>query len=407
MSTNVAAKIQQAWPNAAQMAESYVGEGRVANMVISVGLGDEASALLPVGRDTRGGSRLADVDSLYRIYSMTKPITGMAAMILIAEGKLGLDQPLAEILPKFANMQVQRVYDGGIDPAALEPAERPILIRNLMTHTAGLGYSIVQQGPIADLMRERGVVTGQISKVSVPELDRGVPVPSLTLFANRLAEIPLVYQPGTHWNYSTGLDVLGRVIEVVSGQPFDAFLKERIFRPCKMDSTFFRVPESELFRLTMNYAVLNGSLLPIDPPANSIFAEEPPFPMGGSGLVSSPRDYDRFLQMIFGYGMLDGRRIMPEAAVRMGTSNLLPDSAVVKGTSVEGYGFGAGGRIGWKGGKSGFGWAGAAGTVGFVDMLTGVRAGLFTQFMPGQTYPVFEELEQAITKDLAFQRNNS
>ena len=395
------------WPNAALMAESYVSQGRVANMVINIGQGEEASTMLATGRDTRGGARHSDIDSLYRIYSMTKPITGMAAMILIAEGKLGLDQPLAEILPKYANMQVQKVYDGSIDRENLEPAERPILIRNLMTHTAGLGYSIVQQGPIADLMRERGVVTGQISKASVPELDRGVPVPSLALFANRLADMPLVYQPGTRWSYSTGLDLLGRVIEVVSGQPFDEFLKERIFRPCKMDSTFFRVPESELFRLTMGYAILDGKLLPIDPPSNSIFAEVPAFPMGGSGLVSSPRDYDRFLRMIYGYGMLDGRRVMPEAAVRLGTSNLLPDSAVIKGTSVEGYGFGAGGRIGWKGGKSGFGWAGAAGTVGFVDMLTGVRAGLFTQYMPGQTYPVFEELEQAVTKDLAFQRNNS
>ncbi len=401
MSRAVTGNGGQSWPALADMAREYVSQGRVANMVACMGRDENAPAIIAEGRDTRGMRRRSDADSLYRIYSMTKPITGMAAMILIAEGKLDLDQPLAEILRKFSDMQVQKQYDGSIGPENLEPAERPILIRHLLTHTAGLAYSIIQQGPISDLMRERGVVTGQISKVKVPQLDRGEPVPSLAEFADRLAEIPLIYQPGTRWSYSTGLDLLGRVIEVVGGQPFDLFLKDRIFDPCGMESTFFRVPESETHRLTTSYFVLEGQLLPVDPPGNSIFAETPPFPMGGSGLVSSPRDYDRFLKMIAGYGALDGLRIMPEAAVRLGTSNLLPEAADLSGTLVEGLGFGAGGRIGWSGGNTGYGWGGAAGTIGFVDLDSGMRAGLFTQYMPAYTYPVQDEFERAIIQDLA------
>jgi CubicO group peptidase (beta-lactamase class C family) len=323
------------WPHLAAMAHDYVAQGKVANMIAYMGFGARASAV-GEGVDTLGAPRMSDGDSLYRLYSMTKPVTGMAAMILIDEGKLGLDQPLAEIIPAFAEMQVQKTYDGSIGPENLEPAERPILIRNLLTHTAGLGYSIVQSGPLADRMRALGVVTGRISKIPVPGFDRGKPVDSLAQFAELLAGLPLVYQPGTKWSYSTGLDLTGRVIEVVSGQRFDAFLKERIFDPCGMTSTFFQVPASEVGRLTTGYGLIDGRLEPVDPAASSVFLDLPPFPMGGSGLVSSPRDYDRFLSMIGAYGLLEGKRVMSEAAVRMGTSNLLPGPGTVQGTSIEG-----------------------------------------------------------------------
>jgi len=288
------------WPNLEKLARDYVGNGRVANIVGYLGLGDGDPAVVAEGRDTRGGSRLSDENSLYRIYSMTKPITGMAAMMLIGEGLLGLDQPLAEILPKFAHMQVQKQYDGSIGPENLEPAARPITIRHLLTHTAGLGYSIVQKGPIKQAYEEAGLTPGQFSRVPVPGYFRGVPAESLEIFADRLAEQPLVYQPGTQWSYSVALDLMGRVIEVVSGKAFDAFLKERIFEPCGMVSTWFRVPEGEAHRLTTNYAIVGGAALPIDPPAISVFLNEPAFPYGGSGLVSSPRDYDRFLKMLAG-----------------------------------------------------------------------------------------------------------
>src|SRR5690606_38944829 len=133
-------------------------------------------------------------DSLYRIYSMTKPITGMAAMLLVEEGKLALDQPLHEIVPQFRLMQVQKVHDGPITPDNLEPAVRPITIRHLLTHTAGIGYAIVQSGPISQAYRERGLVPGMVTRLQALPVFRGAAVQGLDVFADRLAELPLVFQ---------------------------------------------------------------------------------------------------------------------------------------------------------------------------------------------------------------------
>jgi CubicO group peptidase (beta-lactamase class C family) len=311
---------------------------------------------------------------------MTKPITGMAAMLLIGEGKLRLDQPVADILPKFAKMQVQKTYDGSITD--LEPAKSPITIRELITHTSGIGYSIIQRGPIKTAFEDTGLIAGQISRMSVPGLDRGKPVPSLTLFADRLAEMPLVYQPGTHWSYSNGLDLMGRVIEVVSGRPFDTFLKERLFDPIGMTSTFFQVPASAAKRLTTNFGAMGTALIPIDPGDTSIYLDKPPFPFGGAGLVSSPRDYDRFLLMLANYGKVGGKRVIAEAAVRAGTGNLLPPGVAGPAMMSAASNFGAGGRVGVGPEEGLYGWAGAAGTVATVDMKRGIRSGIYVQFMP-------------------------
>ncbi|MBO9497885.1 MAG: beta-lactamase family protein [Novosphingobium sp.] len=387
------------WPNLRKLCQDYVSRNRVADMVAFMGFGDRDPATIAEGRDTMGGARKSDGDSLYRLYSMTKPITGMAAMMLVDEGKLSLDQPLADILPAFARMQVQKQYDGSIGPENLEPAARPILLRHLLTHTAGLSYGIIQSGPITERATEIGVVSGQVSRIPVPGFERGKPVATLAEFADRLATLPLVYQPGTHWSYSTGLDLMGRVIEVVSGQSFDSFVQDRILGPCGMPSTGFRVVPGAADRLTTNYGVVDGMLLPIDPAQSSVYLDPPAFPFGGSGLVGSPRDYDRFLKMIGNYGMLDGQRVMSEAAVRLGTSNLLPEGVSTKGTLIDGYGFGAGGRQGGPHGNT-YGWAGAAGTIGFVSMASGLRSGLYTQYMPSSAYPLNREFETAVLADV-------
>lgn len=389
------------WSNIRRVTSDYVNAHRVANMLAVIGRGAGDPVVVGSGRDTMGDDRKSDIDSLYRIYSMTKPITGLAVMSLIEDGKLRLDQPVAEVLPKFANMQVQKVYDGLIDPDNLEPAERPITIRHLLTHTGGIGYSIVQQGPLKAKMEEAGVISGQISRIPMDGFVRGTPVGSLELFADRLADMPLVYQPGKKFSYSASLDLLGRVIEVVSGIPFDSFLHRRIFEPCGMNSTWFRVPQGEVERLTTNYGVANGMLLPLDPGVSSIYLDEPAFPFGGSGLVSSPRDYDRFLKMIAGGGVIEGRRVLGAQAVSVGISNLLTDNSVGKGTMIEGFGHGAGARVGWAGGPRAFVGAGAAGTAAFVDPDSGLRCGLFTQFMPSSAYPLFADFEQAAKADLA------
>jgi CubicO group peptidase (beta-lactamase class C family) len=395
------ARSAEAWPSVTRLIQSYVDARKVSGMAAALGVGDGTPTVLAAGVDGFAGPRASDADSLYRIYSMTKPVTGMAAMILIDEGKLGLDQPVHEILPRFTRMQVQKVYDGPITPDNLEPAERPITIRHLLTHTAGLGYGIIQSGPIRQAYSDRGVVPALVSRLQAVPGFGGTSVPSLELFADRVAELPLVYQPGTRWSYSMSLDVLGRVIEVVSGQPFDRFLQERLFDPLGMIDTHFHVPRDKTNRLTTNYGLAGGTLLPIDVPANSVYLD-PPFPFGGGGLASTPRDYDRFLAMLLGLGEIDGKRVMSERAVRLGTSNLLPDT-LVPGGQYEGgqWDFGAGARVG-KGANTGaFGWAGAAGTIGFVHYPLGLRAGLYTQYMPMQAYPLLEEFPAAVLADLA------
>ncbi|WP_284125961.1 serine hydrolase domain-containing protein [Parerythrobacter aestuarii] len=385
------------WPGVRSTVESYVAEGKVANMLASFGWGMGEPSAIAAGSLTLGGPTKVDLDSLYRIYSQTKPITGMCAMMLIEDGVLGLDQPVADILPAYANMMVQKEYDGAITEDNLEPAKRPITIRQLMTHTAGLGYGIVQKGPIQKAYETKGLIPGQVSRIPLPGLGRGKPVKSLEAFADGLAEMPLVYQPGTKWSYSVGLDLLGRVIEVVEKKPFDQVLQERLFDPCGMTSTFFKVPESEIERFTTNYAIAAGIPLPIDPAESSIYLETPAFPFGGAGLVSSARDYDRFLKMLLGYGKIDGKRVMSELAVRVGTSNILPEGASLEGTWVSGQGFGAGGRAS----DGAYGWGGAAGTAAFVSFKAGLRAQLYTQYMPSDSYPIQSGFPELVLKDLA------
>ncbi|HEU4649999.1 MAG TPA: serine hydrolase domain-containing protein [Croceibacterium sp.] len=399
------AQASEAWPNVRRLVAEYVDARKVSGMVAALGNGQAEPEVIAAGVDSFIGTRRSDADSIYRIYSMTKPITGMAAMMLIDEGRLGLDQPLHEILPKFRTMQVQKVYDGPITPDNLEPAVRPITIRQMLTHTAGLGYGIVQQGPIAEAFRARGVVPGLVTRLQTNPMFRGTSVRGLDVFADRLAEFPLVYQPGTRWSYSMGFDLMGRVIEVVSGQPFDRFLLERFFDPLGMADTHFQVPRAKADRTTTSYFLASNTLIPIDLGADSIFFDDPPMPFGGSGLASTPRDYDRFLEMVLGLGEFRGMRVMSERAVRLGTSNLMPGTLAPGGAYEAGrWDFGAGGRVG-KGENAGaFGWAGAAGTLGFVHSSLNLRAGLFTQYMPQMAYPLIDEFPAAIRADLAAMR---
>ena len=378
--------------------ERWVGPGKFPGMVASLGVAGREPEYVARGSEGFNDGDTVTANSLFRIYSMTKPVTGMAAMQLIDEGKLALDQPLYDILPKYRHMMVQDTYDGSI--TELHPAPGPITIRHLLTHTSGIGYTIIQQGPIKALMEEKGLIAGQISRVKVPGLFRGEPVHGLDAFADRLAEVPLVADPGTRWSYSMGLDLMGRVIEVVSGKSFDTYLREVIFEPAGMTSTFFQVPASDADRLTTNYAAMGKVLVPIDTGADSIYLDEPPFPFGGAGLVSSPRDYDRFLRMLAQFGVIDGKRALGEQAVRTGTRDLLPEGVSVPAAFGGAAGFGAGGRVG-RGAEAGiFGWSGAAGTVGMVDMIHALRSQIFVQFMPPNALDLLPEFQTALKADV-------
>ena len=389
-----------AYPATAAFIKGFVDRRELAGTLAAIGRGQGALDVFGAGTQAMDSARAVDGDTIWRLYSMTKPVTGIAAMILIEDGKLALDQPIADILPAFSKMKVQNIPDGSLTD--VRDAKTPITVRHLLTHTAGLGYGIVQKGPLRDAYNEQGILGGQVSRLPIPGFPPATPAPSLAEFADRLAKLPLVYEPGTQWSYSVGLDLLGRVIEVVSGQPFDLFLKARLFDPLGMKSTGFQVAAADVGRLSTNYAPFGGALLPIDPATSSIYLDKPPIPYGGGGLVSTARDYDRFLAMLLGEGETDGVRILKSETARLAMSNLLPAGASTKNSFVEGEGFGAGGRVSLPTSPTGegvFGWGGAAGTIGFVDRARGYRVGGYAQYMPAEALPFQRDFGKNFYKD--------
>ncbi|KTE19399.1 serine hydrolase [Sphingopyxis sp. H050] len=389
------------YPSTAAFIKGFVDRRELAGTLAAIGKGQDAPAIFGAGTQAMDSAKAVDGDTLWRLYSMTKPVTGIAAMILIDDGKIRLDQPIADVLPAFAKMKVQNTPDGSLTD--VRDAKTQITVRHLLTHTAGLGYGIIQKGPLKDAYNEQGILGGQVSRITLPGFPPATPAPSLAAFADRLAALPLVYEPGTRWSYSVGLDLMGRVIEVVSGQPFDLFLKARIFDPLGMKSTGFQVAAADVGRFSTNYAPVGPALFPIDPATSSIYLDKPPIPYGGGGLVSSARDYDRFLAMLLGEGETGGVRILKPETARLAMSNLLPAGAETKGSFIQGEGFGAGGRVSLPTSPTGegvFGWGGAAGTIGFVDRKRGYRAGGYAQYMPAEALPFQSGFGKAFFADV-------
>jgi len=391
------AGIEAQWPAVTAMLDRYVKDRKVSGMIAALGWHDAAPGYIARGKEGFDDPDLDGPDSLFRAYSMTKPLTGMAAMILIDEGKLKLDQPLADFAPEFANMQV------AIDPKKsldARPATTLITIRHLLTHTSGLGYPVVGRDKVSEALRLLGVNPGAISRRKIKGVNDGPPNPGPDEFLRRTASVPLVAEPGTKWSYSIGLDVLGLVIGRAAGTSFEAFLTERILGPCGMRSSYFQIPAGASGHLTTNYGFFLGRPVAIDRPGTSVYETAPPFAFGGSGLVTSPADYDRFLAMLVNRGKSGATRVMSEAAVARATSNLLPDHADLTGSYVEGQQFGAGGVVGTGKDEGLFGWSGAAGTVGFAQMKLGLRTGLFVQYIPSSKLPILKEFPKAVGADL-------
>jgi CubicO group peptidase (beta-lactamase class C family) len=380
--------------------DGYVRDDRMPGIVGAFGFGRMPTITVAAGRIADGGAA-AGPDSLWRIYSMTKPITGMAAMLLVEEGRIALDDPVSKYIPAFAKMRVLTSPDTSL---ASVPAVRPITIRHLMTHTAGLSYSIVAKGPLLKEYERLGLLPLAINPAAEAQMRRARPT-SLAEFADRVATVPLVAQPGTKWSYSIGLDVLGRVIEVASGMPFDRFLQTRFFAPLGMKSTFFAVPPAQAARLATNYTFVGDDRVPLDPGATSIFLQPPAFPYGGAGLVSSAHDYDRFLAMLANGGMLDGTRVMAAETVRLGMSNLLPAGVFFDSDGTR-QGYGAGGFsyiVDQPGGlaKGAYGWSGAAGTLAWVDPARRSRGTVMVNYFPAGRYPLARDVGAALRTDAA------
>ena len=367
--------------------DAWIASGRLAGMSVLVHRHGETAYHHCAGLADRERNLAMAPDTVVRIYSMTKPLTSVALMMLYEEGRFQLDDPIARILPCFAEMQV---YAGeGRDPM---PAERQITYRDLLTHTSGLTYGFMQATPVDAMYRAAGV-DFQTSPLSLGEV------------VEKAATMPLLAQPGTRWNYSVGTDVAGHLVALHSGEPFDKFLTERVLRPLGMTDTGFRVTEAQRPRFAANYGRgEDGRAKLSDDPATSIFLN-PRLPSGGGGLVGTAPDYLRFCRFLLGRGELDGTRLLGRKTLALMMSNHLDGDMAAMGqarfseSTYTGIGFGLGfsvmldpARAQIVGTPGECAWGGAASTAFWVDPVEDLAVVFFTQLSPSSTYPVRREL---------------
>ena len=301
------------------------------------------------------------LDSLIRIYSMTKPITSAAALMLVDEGKLDLDEPVTRFFPEW---QDQTAYEGD----KVVPADPPVTARHLLLHTSGLSYGYVGDTPVDRAYREAGLID-----------DWDYLVRDTDMLVRKLAEIPLLFQPGTRWHYSFSTDVLGQLIERVSGQPLDDFLDRRMFRPLGMEDVYFDVPADVVHRFGTDHEFEEGKFVVQDSPRKDPEFIGVTFLSGGGGLVMPTESYVRFCQMILNGGSLDGTRVLEPETVALMTTDQLPAG------SWPNSGFGLGFAVVTEAGGStplgSYSWGGAAGTFFWIDPGNELVAVFMPQFI--------------------------
>lgn len=302
--------------------QRYVDDGSVSGIVTMVARSGQLVHWEAVGfRDLESQDPLEPND-IFRIYSMTKPVTSVAVMMLVEDGAIALDDPVSRHLPAFENIEV---YANG----ELVAPDQPITVADLLGHTSGLTYGLFGQTHVDSLYEAADVFSGDLANL-----------------VDEVAGIPLIDHPGSRWNYSVSTDVLARLVEVVGGQPFDEFLHARIFTPLGMTDTDFAVAPESVERFTTGYtAAADGSLQMFDSPAEGLYNAEPALLSGGGGLVSTAADYVRFAQMLLNGGDLDGARLLRPESVELMRTNRLPDALIPIGIATwrgDGYGFGLG-----------------------------------------------------------------
>jgi CubicO group peptidase (beta-lactamase class C family) len=382
--------------------DRYVDDGRLAGWLAVVTRdGQVAHVAMSGHRDKEAGAPV-ELDTIWRIYSMTKPVTSVAAMMLWEEGAFELTDPVSRWIPSFAGV---RVWDGGssLKPVTV-PATEPVRMWHLLTHTSGLTYGFHYAHPVDAIYRTAGFEWGT---------PRGL---DLEGCCEAWASLPLLFQPGAEWNYSVSTDVLGRVVEVASGMSLDAFFRERIFEPLGMGETAFFVDDERADRLAALYTADPASRLAVREDRMGAAARRPPDCLsGGGGLVSTASDYHRFTQMLLGGGELDGVRLLAPRTVRYMTSNHLPGGVDLEAfgrplfaeTTFHGIGFGLGfsivddpvaNRVPSSRGE--YAWGGAASTAFWVDPAERITAMFFTQLLPSSTHPIRTQLRQLVYQAL-------
>jgi CubicO group peptidase (beta-lactamase class C family) len=376
----------------------YVEDGKLPGWSLLVSRRGRIAHLTTSGQRDLEAALPVEADTLFRIYSMTKPITSVAAMMLFEEGAFELTDPISTWLPAFAGT---RVFTGGSDLRPVtEPATEPIRVWHLLSHTAGLTYGFHHAHPVDSLYRINGYEWGTPADIDLEGA------------CDFFASMPLLFQPGREWNYSVATDVLGRLVEVVSGQRLDEFFAERIFGPLGMTDTHFSVPEAKRDRLAALYGRNPRTGRPV---RNEVLGKSVLKPdvwlSGGGGLVSTLADYHRFATMLLGGGRLGDVRLLGPRTVRYMAANHLPGGVDLAGygrplfaeTKFEGVGFGLGfsvtldpvaAHVPSSAGE--FGWGGAASTTFWVDPAEDLTVLFMTQLLPSSTYPIRTQLKQLL-----------
>ena len=380
---------------------TYVDDGRLPGWQIVVARKGAVVHHSLYGRRDIDGDLPVQADTIWRIYSMTKPITAVLALQLWEEGAFELNDPVHRYIPSFRNTKVWRA--GSVNSPVLDPQVDPMRLWQLFAHTAGLTYGFMYHHPVDELYRRAG-------------FEWGMPGENLAEMCDRLAELPLLFQPGSEWNYSMGLDVLGRVLEVVSGQPLDQLMRERLLDPLGMHDTTWYVDADRLPRLARLYGAhpATQKAVSLDPMGNAA-AHPPKIFGGGGGLASTAADYQRFMQMLANGGTLDGVRILSPRTVRYMASNHLPNNVdltafgrpLFSETTFDGVGFGLGvsvtldpvkGRVPGNAGE--YAWGGAASTAFWIDPVDDLTVSFFTQLLPSSVHPIRSQLKQLVYQAL-------
>ena len=352
--------------------------------------------------DIESSKPLGD-DSIFRIYSMTKPITSIALMQLYEQGKFLLEDPVEKFLPSFKDPVV--LLGGSLLKPETRPAQTVMTIRDLLTHTSGLTYGFHFQNNLDQMYRDQklgGPLTEKQGRANV-SLEEGI---------DRLGGLPLLFDPGTAWNYSMSTDVCGRLIEVIGGCSLDEYLEENIFKPLGMEDTGFFVTEDKVDRFTSNYILgSDRSLERIDPAEDSPYLKERLFLSGGGGLISTTDDYQKFVNMLLNAGAFGEEQIIGRRTLELMTMNHLPlgkllnevGQSTFSETALTGMGFGLGFSVlmdpaanAGLGTIGEFAWGGAASTRFWVDPVEKVSCIFMTQFMPSSYYPIRRELTTSV-----------
>ncbi|NKC16618.1 MAG: serine hydrolase [Gammaproteobacteria bacterium] len=369
----------------------YVDGGKLAGALVQVARRDQVVFTDWCGVQDIDTAVPMTPDTIVRIYSMTKPITTVAALMLYEEGHFQLDAPVSKFIPALGGLSV--FVAGDASNPTLVASERDFTVRELMNHTSGLSYGFMEATPVDELYREHSV---DFQTADVP----------LAALVAKLGELPLLAQPGTQWNYSVSTDVLGHLVEIWSGRDLASFLQERIFAKLGMHDTGFHVPQDKVARFASNYRRRsNGELGLIDAAAHSRYLQPAVTYSGGGGLVSTVADYMRFARLLARRGELDGQRVLSRKTVELMSCNHLPGDMAAMGqprfseSSYEGIGFGLGvsvmldpARAQVVGSPGEFAWGGAASTAFWVDPVEEQIVILLTQLMPSSQYPLRREL---------------